>query len=220
MKNLHPSNSIPRTAPRLALVAAALFALVAQAQDLVTYKAQPNSRMKIDGTSSVHDWTVEGGIIGGSFELDSKFPTDPEVKTAPPKGKVNAKVKLSIPVTSLKSGKNAMDQVMQQAMKAEAHPKIEFTLSELVFDGADDGGHWKFNAKGDLSISGVSKPAAFPVTMERISKVRMRIKGTTKVKMTDHGIQPPAPKIALGAITTGDEVTLNWDWIVAQPVAK
>jgi hypothetical protein len=30
--------------------------------------------------------------------------------------------------------------------------------------------------------------------------------------MSDHGIKAPAPKIALGLITTGDEVSLSFEW--------
>ena len=200
-------------------LAVALVAVSATAQDLVLYKAQPNGKMKIDGTSTVHDWTVESGIIGGSFEIDPKFPADPEVKTPPAKGKVNAKAAITIPISSLKSGSNPMDQVVRQAMKMEEHPKISFTLKEFTFTGADDKtGAWKFDTKGELAISGVTKPASFEVTMDRVSKVRLKFSGTTKLKMTDFGIQPPAPKIALGAISTGDEVTLSWDWVVAKPM--
>jgi hypothetical protein len=35
--------------------------------------------------------------------------------------------------------------------------------------------------------------------------------------MTDYKVKPPAPKIALGAITTGDEVKITFEWMVALP---
>jgi hypothetical protein len=34
--------------------------------------------------------------------------------------------------------------------------------------------------------------------------------------MTDFKIDPPAPKVALGLIKTGDEVKLFFEWIVVQ----
>lgn len=197
----------------------ALAGFAASAQDLVAFKAQPNCKMKIDGTSTVHDWTVESSIIGGSFEIDSKFPLNPEVKTPPAVGKVNAKANVSLPVRSLKSGKSPMDSVMQQAMKMEQFPKIEYKLTEMSFTGVDDKSTgWKFDSKGTLTISGVTKPVSFPVVMDRVSPVRLKISGSVKVKMTDYGIEPPAPKIALGSITTGDDVTLSFDWVVAKPM--
>lgn len=200
------------------LLLGALCFSYAHAQEMAVYKAQPNSKMKIDGTSTIHDWTVESGIIGGSFEVDSKFPLDPDVKTPPAKGKINAKATITIPVSSLKSGKNPMDQVMRQAMNAEANPKITYALKEFNFVGQDEkSSAWKFETKGDLTVSGVTKPVAFDVLLDRVSKVRLKFAGSTKVKMTDYSIQPPSPKIALGAIKTGDEVVLSWEWVVAKP---
>jgi hypothetical protein len=33
--------------------------------------------------------------------------------------------------------------------------------------------------------------------------------------MSQFGVVPPAPKIALGLITTGDEVSVEFNWFVA-----
>src|SRR3982751_6101463 len=88
------------------LLALLVSALSLQAQNLVHYDAQPGSRVKIDGTSTVHDWTVEGAIIGGFLELD------PALVTGTPKpGKVDAKVQATIPARSLhnKNGYKGMD---------------------------------------------------------------------------------------------------------------
>jgi hypothetical protein len=40
----------------------------------------------------------------------------------------------------------------------------------------------------------------------------MKVTGTTTLKMTDFKVEPPAPKLALGMIKTGDEVKLIFDW--------
>ncbi len=48
-----------------------------QAQTFSRFTGSPGSKIKLEGTSSIHDWTMEGGIVGGFFELDSAFPTDP-----------------------------------------------------------------------------------------------------------------------------------------------
>ena len=189
----------------------------ALAQSLTTFKALPSSKMKIDGTSTIHDWTIEGNIIGGSFEIDSTFPVEPAA-AAPKPGKVNAKGNVVIPVRSLKSEKTSMDAVMQQAMKYDQFPKIEYKLTELTFTGMDEATKaLKFDSKGDLTVAGVTKPAAFPISMERVAGGKLKFSGTTKVKMTDHGVTPPAPKIALGMIKTGDEVTLTFEWNLSKP---
>ena len=115
---------------RMAVVAATLtLAGAVSAQDLARFAAQPGSKVKIDGTSTVHDWTVEGGIIGGVLELDSKFVADP-AKAQP--GKVPAKGESTIPVRSIKSGKKSMDDIMHAAMKQAQHPQIKYRLTELT----------------------------------------------------------------------------------------
>lgn len=190
-------------------VALALVTTVS-AQTMTKFEAQPGSKVKIEGTSTVHDWTVDGGIIGGSLELDSKFTSDP-TKAAP--GKIAAKVEATIPVRSVKSGKKSMDDIMHAAMKQPLFPKIEYHLTELTLKetpkSAD--GPYTFDSKGELSLAGVTNKVAFPVTMTRTDK-SMKTTGTTSVKMTSFGIQPPAPKIALGLITTGDDVKLTFEW--------
>jgi polyisoprenoid-binding protein YceI len=208
------------TSTRLAFLAAALtFATLVSAQDLTRFAAQPGSKVKIDGTSTVHDWTVEGGIIGGVLELDSKFVGDP-TKAQP--GKVPAKVEAVIPVRSLKSGKKSMDDIMMGAMKQAQHPQIKYRLTELTLKEPPKSaeGPFTFDSKGELTVSGVTNKVSFPVTMTRVEKNRMKTTGTTNVKMTSFGIQPPAPKIALGLISTGDDVKLTFEWNTAAAEAK
>jgi hypothetical protein len=55
-----------------------------------------------------------------------------------------------------------------------------------------------------------------PVNVLPLAEKKMKISGTTTLKMTDFKIDPPAPKIAMGMIKTGDEVKLIFDWMVAQ----
>ncbi len=188
------------------------------AADLTKFEARPGSKVTIDGTSTVHDWKVEGGIIGGTLELDAKFVADP-TKAQP--GKVEAKVSAIIPVRSLKSGKSAMDNIMHPAMKQAQHPRIEYRLTELKLKETPKSaeGPFSFDSTGELSVAGVTNKVSFPVTMTKADKT-MKTTGTTAVKMTSFGIQPPAPKIALGLIKTGDDVTLNFEWNTGVPEAK
>ena len=45
---------------------------------------------------------------------------------------------------------------------------------------------------------------------------KLKISGTTPLKMTDYKVEPPAPKIALGLIKTGDDVKLIFEWMLGQ----
>jgi len=199
-------------------IAAALVLAATLHAETITYQAVPRgSMMKINGTSTIHDWEVETQVIGGKMELDSNFPLDPTQE--PPKDlKVTPKVDVSIPVRQLKSGKSMMDTVMHNAMNAETNAFIKYTLLEMKPMGKADKG-LKFATKGTITCNGVTQTNAFDVIMEKVEANRIKVSGTTKCKMTDFKIDPPAPKIALGAIKTADDVKLTFEWLTQQKAA-
>jgi len=188
-----------------------------QAQNLVRYDAQPGSKVTIDGTSTVHEWTVEGAIIGGFLELD------PALVTGTPKtGKVNAKVQATIPARSLhnKNGYKGMDERMHDALKVKEFQKIEYRLSELTLKEAPKSADapLHFESKGQLTVSGVTSPVSMPITMEKIENgKKLKTSGDVTLKMTSFKIDPPAPKIALGLISTGDDIKIHFEWLTAMP---
>jgi hypothetical protein len=197
--------------------ALALTASLNAAENLARYIARPGASVSIDGTSSIHDWTVEGKIVGGYFMVEPEFVTDLSLKSVASvtTKEKNPKAIINIPIRSLKSGKDAMDRIMQEAMKAEDHPMIKFELKEMIVKGdvPAEGSPVKFDVKGDLSISGETKPVELVVTMERKPKKMLHFKTETNMKMTDFGIVPPAPKIpGMDMIKTGDDVTLKLAW--------
>lgn len=208
-------NRILKSNP-LTLTLALVASLAASAQDFNQFNGQPASSMKIEGTSTIHDWTMEGQIISGSFKLKKGFELD---ATAKP-GKVDAQAQLSIPVRSLKSGKSTMDEIMQQAMNESTNPKIEFKLIELTLKEvpSDVKNGFKFDATGELIINGKTKKISLPVEIVKINPVRLEVRGKTAVNMTEYEVKPPNPNIAGIGIKTGEEVTLTFVWKVAMKV--
>jgi len=208
-----------RLAFALLYASALLAAGTLSGQELTRFNAQPGSKVKIDGTGNIHDWTVEGQIIGGHMELDPAFLADPQKVAAGTK--VNAKVEAIVPVRSIKSGKKTMDEVMHDAMHQTTFPKVEYRLKELTLKEAPKAatGPYVFDSVGDLTISGVTNSIKMPVTITRLDKDQLKTTGSSVVKMTSYGIKPPSPKLALGLITTGDDVTVTFEWLTA-PAAK
>lgn len=194
--------------------AALLFAAALHAETL-SYVAMPRgSVLKIEGTSTMHDWAVDTQVIGGRMELDSNFPLDPAQE--PPKElKVTPKVDVIIPVRQLKSGKSLMDTVMHNAMNAETQPNIKYTLLEMKPKGKTDKG-LQFATKGTITCNGVTRTNDFDVVMTKVEANKLKVSGNTKMKMTDFKIDPPAPKIAFGAIKTGDDVKITFEWLTQQ----
>lgn len=206
-----------KTILRLSTLCAVLgLAVSVSAADMLKYRAKPGGKMRIEGTSTIHDWWSESTVIGGSLELDPSFPADPAKNDLKP-GPLPAQGVVNIVVRTFRcQWGGPMDTVMQDVMDAAKYPKIEFKLKELSFKEAKEGA-LIFDSKGDLSIRGKTKEVAFPVKIERPDAKSLKIKGDFATKMSDFGVPSPAPKIGLGLIKTADEVKLTWEWLVAQP---
>src|SRR5215471_16755959 len=59
------------------------------------------AKVRLEGTSSVHDWQMEGHIIAGFVEAGANFPIEQGQELKP--GKADARAEARIPVKTLKS---------------------------------------------------------------------------------------------------------------------
>lgn len=196
------------------LAAATLFAASAIFAADVRYTPVPNSsKLRMEGTSTIHDWHAETDIIGGFMELEASFADGKATPSA-----IKPKVEVKIPVRSLKSsGGKRMDAVMQEHMKFDQFKMIEYRVLALA-PKAGAAGQW--DAKGTLTVAGVTQTNSMPVTIEKMEGTKLKVTGATSVKMTDFGIKPPAPDIAgVSVIRTGDDVKLKFEW-VTEPKAQ
>ena len=191
------------------------------ADQMTTFTARSGSKMRIEGTSNIHDWQVESPLIGGMMEVGPNFPTEPGQAATP--GKVEAKAEVFIQVRSLKSlekdGKpysDKMDEVMWEHMKEPENKRIVYRLSELTLKEAakTKDAPYVCEAKGDLAVAGVTNKITMTVNVLPLGDKKLKVTGTTNLKMTDFKIKPPAPAIAMGMIKTGDDVKLTFEWML------
>jgi polyisoprenoid-binding protein YceI len=195
----------------LAATVAVLSLATRAADDWVRYTAQPaGSQVRVDGTSTIHDWSVESKLIGGYIEFDPAFNLD-----HPAPGKVNARVAVLIPVRQLKSDKTAMDTIMYESMKEKDHRRIDYRLTEMTLKDAPKSPEAPllFDTKGELVVAGITNVIQMPVTLTRVDKDKLKFTGSTSVKMTSFGIQPPTK---FGVFSTGDDVKLTFEWLTAR----
>src|SRR5439155_19714611 len=181
------------------------------AENWVHYDALPaGSKAKVDGTSTIHDWTVESRLIAGNVEFDSGFNVD-----QPAPGKVNARCLVTIPVRQLKSDNTKMDSVMYEHIKQKDHPRIEYRLTELTLKEAPKSTDAPvvFDSKGELCVAGVTNKIQMPVSLTRMGKDQLKFTGSTSVKMTSYSIQPPT---LIGILSTGDDVKISFEWLAAK----
>ena len=199
-------------------------ALTAQAE--MTLAARSGSKMRMEGTSNIHDWQVESPLILGSIQVGDNFPTEPGQPATP--GKIDVKGEASVRVSSLKSLKKdgtpydeKMDAVMAEHLKAEANPKIMFHPKELTLkEGAKSkDAPYACEVKGELVVAGFTNTISMPLNILPLGdkEKKIKISGTTTLKMTDYKVEPPSPKFL--PIHTGDEVKIIFDWMVAPKTA-
>lgn len=158
-----------------------------------TYRLSENSKMVIKGTSSLHDWesdveSVRGEGIVALENQQARFQD----------------FNMSIPVTSIKSGKSAMDKNTYEALQEEKYPTIEFSLNQIESLSRD-----KIRASGKLSIAGKIRPVTLTANYDLHNADLISLKGSYTMKMTDFGVEPPTA--VFGTIKTGDEITIDYN---------
>ena len=191
------------------------------ADQLTTYNARSGSKMRIEGTSNIHDWQVESPFIGGMMQVGPGFPTQPG--QAVTLGKVEAKADVFIQVRSLKSvEKNGrpysdpMDEIMYGKLLEPTHKRITYTLTTLTLKEPSRGvaDPYRYEAVGNLCVAGVTNVITMPVAVLPDADGRIQFAGSVKMKMTDFKIEPPSPSLGGVSIKTGDDVTLRFVWWV------
>lgn len=202
----------------LALFIAATLSLSA-ADQANRLSAKSGSKMRIEGTSSLHDWQVESPLIGGFIDVGQNFPTEPGQDLKP--GKSDAHVEAFITVRSLRSvEKNGtfysdkMDEIMWEKFKPKEYPKILFRSTELTLKEVPKSkdAPYVFDAKGDLALAGVTNNISMVVNVLPLGDKKLKISGVYPTKMSAFKMQPET--IGLGIVKTGDDVKLIFDWMV------
>jgi len=178
--------------------------------------------MRLEGTSTAHDWRSESGLILGYLEVGPNFPLEPGQKVTP--GKVEAKGEAKVKVNSLKSKNkdgsyydDKMDDKMYNMLSYTNHPDIIFRITELTIKepAKDATSPSLLDAKGDLAVAGVTNNISFPVKVlplpEKDGENRVKISGEVPLKMSQFGMQPATMIVV---VKTADDVTVKFDWVV------
>ena len=107
---------------------------------------------------------------------------------------------------------------MYDKLRESCHKNALYRLTELVLKepAKSKDAPYVFDSKGELVVAGVTNTISMPINITPLGDKKLKITGNTTVKMTSFKIDPPAPKIALGMIKTGDDVKLSIEWMVAQ----
>jgi hypothetical protein len=190
---------------RIAIAAIAVCLVLAGVAAADRFVPATGSFVRIEGTSTLHDWTMEGTIVSGQIEA-----TPPAQWTRGPGGTLTSQVSVAIPVTSIKSEHAKMDKLMAQALKAEKNPAIRYELTNAVV--AEPGAEFVLDTRGKLTIAGVTHDVDMKIAGTRTAAGAYVLTGQLPIRMSDYGIKPPTAM--MGTIKTGNDVKVTFRWTV------
>lgn len=155
------------------------------------------SKLAVNGTSNVHDWTIEAKAMSGKASVTLDAGDLKAIKS----------LDFSVEVEQLKSGKSGMDKNTFKALKSTSHKNITFKLVKVVKITTISDNNYTVETQGDLTIAGVTKRINQSFTTKLIAK-KMVFTGKQKIDMTVYGVEPP--KALMGTIKTGKDVTVDF----------
>jgi polyisoprenoid-binding protein YceI len=179
------------------LISILTIALMANARAQEYFKLQSdNSKLVIEGTSSIHNWEMEADDFRAETLLKIDGNAISEI----------SKIEFKAPVSGLKSGKGIMDNKAHDALKMKKYPEIKFALnnsSNVNISGSNA------TLTGLLTIAGKSKEVKLVVDLDVENKQKFLVSGSVPIRMSDFGIEPPTAM--MGAMKTGDEVVVKFN---------
>ncbi|MGI9550782.1 MAG: YceI family protein [Aurantibacter sp.] len=154
-----------------------------------TYTLSSDSKLTIDGTSTVHDWTVTANTVEGTLKAEGKG-------TAP------KEIDFQVTVADIKSERGAtMDKKMHNALGKDSHPKVMFTLKEVKDEST---------LVGTLTIGGNAQDVEIAGRLD-ISADKVMITGEHGIALKDFEIEPPTAMF--GQVIVGNDVTVKFDLV-------
>lgn len=159
-----------------------------------TYTLSSESTLTINGSSTIHDWTVTANTIEGLLKATSSSVIE---------------ISFEVTVEDIKSERGAaMDKKMHEALRKTEHPKVIFSLKK-----AADLGSPQQPLSGVLSIAGVKKEVDVDAIVEQ-KDGKIHVSGAKPLKLADFDMEPPTAMF--GSIVVGEDITVNFDLTFAK----
>jgi polyisoprenoid-binding protein YceI len=166
---------------------------------------QPQSRLWIDGTSTIRSFTCKALEVNAVVEasgpnaIPALFTGEKGVKT----------VQVTVPAERIDCGNGKMNDHMRNALKVTESPTITFNLT--TYDVAKNAEGIAGTINGTLDLGGVKKPIALQASGTSEGGV-LHVTGVYDLKMTDYGLKPPS--LMFGRIKVGETVKVGFDLLL------
>jgi len=168
---------------------------------------QPESRLWIEGTSTVRDYQCEATRIEGALELDAAAPS---IAVMDLQNSVRA-VRLTIPVADLDCRNGTMNGHMRKALDAEAAPEISYRLTGHEID-VQANGDALATLHGELTIAGTTRPLTMGAIVTPGPDGTLKVQGSQEIVMTEYNVKPP--KLMLGALKVDPRVMVHFEMVL------
>ncbi len=156
--------------------------------------------MKLSGTSTLHNWAMDAKTFSGEAQFDFKAGSSDELTSI-------KSLNFSLEVQNLKSGENGLDKNAYKALKTGEYKDILYELTSATVSSVS-GNKYLLKTNGSLTIAGVTKDVEMDVYCVVNEDASITCTGSKKLLMTDYQVKPPT--FMLGAMKTGDAITLNF----------
>jgi polyisoprenoid-binding protein YceI len=167
---------------------------------------QPGSRLWVTGTSTVRDFQCQARAVDAALETST--PQAARDIMAGTKAVVSMGVKVR--AADLDCANNTMNEHMRKAIKAEANPVIDFTMTSYEIARGTDAMTGKLT--GTLTLGGVEKQITIDAVGQATADGALHVTGAYPILMTDYGLK--APSLMMGAMKVNPKVTVNFDLLV------
>lgn len=156
------------------------------------------SNLIIDGTSNIHDWTIEAENTGGILitEFDDRKLEDIE------------KLEFTVKAKSLMSGKSGMDKNTYAALNTDEYENITYKLKKVNGINKISEDNFEVKTTGSLMIAGTTKDINLTFKLKNNNN-ELVLTGEHKINMTDFGVE--APTAMFGTIKTGEDVVVKFE---------
>lgn len=163
------------------------------------------SRLWFDGKSTLRDWSCKATAIEGTLEA----PSATSVADVLAAKKAVRTATLNFPTAKLDCDNGTMNKHMRNALNAEAHKAITFTLTDYELTAASP---VTGTLRGTLSINGVTQPITLAAQFAGEADGTLRVTGSHDLNMTEWAVEPP--KLMLGTLKVRESVTVRFDLLL------
>jgi polyisoprenoid-binding protein YceI len=176
------------------------FSSTLHAQSIYKINDSKDMDMKLSGTSTLHSWTMDAKTFSGDADFHFESGSGGALSSV-------KSLTFTLAVADLKGSEGGLNKNAYKALKAKDYKDIDYKLLSATITPEKDN-KYLIKAHGNLTIAGVTKEVTMDVECIVNPDATITCTGSEKLNMTDYSVKPPT--FMLGAMKTGDAITLNF----------